>query len=254
MKRLYGFVIASMATAFLLLLPPAASAQSGAPDSDGAPGSAGDSLARIDSYRVYAKGGFSYDFETTEEDGQRSLMRVSVRLEPAEEALVKYLEPVKERGRAILVRGNAFWLYEPGMKNSLRISPRQLLFGQASAGDVSRISFNTMYDLVSTEKTALGFALRLKAKPNAGATYDLVDLETDAQERPLAAKCRGSSGTLMKTIRYDGYQSYGGKVLLVSFSIRDEIEGKTTSVRLGGYDASLPPESAYSIQALKNYR
>jgi hypothetical protein len=111
-----------------------------------------------------------------------------------------------------------------------------------------------MYDLKSTERIEGGLKLRLKAKSGAGATYDLVDLTTDSGYRPLVAECRGSSGSLMKTLRYDGYKTIDGKLLLVAFTIRDEIGGKTTTVRLGNFDAAVPSESAFSVQALKNYR
>jgi outer membrane lipoprotein-sorting protein len=218
-----------------------------------APGSA-DILAAIDSFRSLGGSGYSCDFATIEDSGEASLMRVSVRLSGSEAALVKYLEPARQRGRVVLVRGNAFWLYEPGMKSAIRISPRQILFGQASAGDVSRISFRSTYELLSSEASEGGYRLRLKAKPGAGATYDLVDLRTGADYRPTRAECRGSSGTLMKTINYQGYETIGGRSLLTSFTIRDEVNGKSTRVRLGAFDPGIPPESTFSVQALKHYK
>jgi hypothetical protein len=219
-----------------------------------------DALAKVDAFRSLGGSGYSYDFATLEDGGVASLMRVSVRLGgPAspggmEAALVKYLEPARQRGRAVLVRGNAFWIYEPGMKNAMRISPRQLLFGQASAGDVSRISFSSMYELTGSEAAEGGFRLSLKARPGAGATYDLVDLRTGADYRPLRAECRGASGALMKTIIYDTYEAIGDRTLLTGFEIRDEVDGKTTKVSLGKFDRVLPPESAFAVSALKYYR
>ena len=211
-------------------------------------------LASVDAFRSFGGSGYSYDFATTEEGGVNSLMRVSVRWGEAEAALVKYLEPAKQKGRFVLVRGNAFWLYEAGMSSAIRISPRQILFGQASAGDVSRISFQSMYELAASEATEAGFRLRLKAKSGAGATYDLVDLITAEDYRPLSAECRGASGKLMKTIIYDGYEMVQGRKLLTSFSIRDEIEGKTTRVHLGNFASGALPDSAFSVQGLKYSR
>jgi hypothetical protein len=239
--------------ASLLLILVVGSARLGAEDAGAA------TLAAVDSFRSFGGSGYSYDFATVEDTGEASLMRVSVLLgDPAkggmEAALVKYLDPVKQRGRAVLVRGNAFWLFESGMKTAIRISPRQLLFGQASAGDVSRISFRTMYALQSSEASEGGYRLRLKAKPGAGATYELVELRTGADYRPASAACMGANGLLMKTILYEGYERIGGRELLTSFSIRNEIDGKTTKVSLGNFDSSVPPESAYSVQALKYYR
>ncbi len=208
-------------------------------------------LAKADAYRLFAEGGFSYDFWTEDAKGEVSLMRVSVRLDDEEAALVRYLEPVGHRGRAVLVRGNTFWFFEPGMKSALRISPRQILFGQASAGDVSRINYRTMYRVQKVAEEGGKTVLALAAKAGAGATYDAVDLVTDADWRPLEARCRGSSGTLMKTIRYEKYESIGGKVLLTEFTLYDEIHKEKQRVKLSRYSADLPPVSAFSVQALR---
>jgi hypothetical protein len=208
-------------------------------------------LAKVDSFRLYAARGYSYDFATSESDGTESLMRVAVSLGDGESALVRYLEPLKERGRAVLVRGSSFWLFESGMKSALRISPRQMLSGQAAAGDVSRIAFGPMYEIVSRGQTDSGFLLSLKAKPKAGATYDQVELETDLAYRPTRARCKGASGLLMKTIDYDGYALIGGKDLLVGFSIADAIGKTVTRIRLSNFSPELPPESAFSVQALR---
>jgi hypothetical protein len=212
-------------------------------------------LEKVDSYRSFGGSGFSYDFATSEDGSESSLMRVFVHSRGTESVLVKYVEPIKERGRTLFLRGNAFWLYEPGMKNAIRVSPRQLLFGQASAGDISRISFRAMYDIESVlGAKGGGQSFKLKAKANVGATYDLVELRTDAEMRPQVAECRGSSGTLIKTIRYTGYESIDGKQLLTAFTISDAICGKTTAVHLSNFSSEIPAESAFSIQALKYNR
>lgn len=208
-------------------------------------------LARIDAFRVYDESGFSYDLTTTGDDGQRSKMRVSVRLGGEEAALVRYSEPVKQRGQTVLVRGNSFWLFQPGMRNALRIAPRQIIFGQASAGDISRISFGTMYAVESRKETDGAIEIGLKAKPGANATYDLVDLRVDLDYRPISARCRGKSGTLMKTIRYEKFETIAGKALLTEFVIVDEINKKSERLLLSGFDAKVPPLSEFSVQALR---
>jgi outer membrane lipoprotein-sorting protein len=208
-------------------------------------------MAAIDAFRVYDESGFSYDMTAVEPGGKTSVMRVSVRLKGGEAALVRYREPASERGRAVLVRGNSFWLFEPGMKNALRISPRQILTGQASAGDISRISFSLMYQVVSASGGPEGMTYSLKAKAGAGATYDLVELSTGPGHRPLRAVCRGKNGTLMKTIEYGGTQVVGGKTLIVEFAISDEVEKKTQTMRFSNFDRSIPPDAEFSVQALR---
>lgn len=207
-------------------------------------------LEKADSFRAFNNTGFSYDLSTLDEEGAASLMRVSVRLIEEEAALVRYMEPANQRGQIVLVRGDAFWLYEPGMASALRISPRQILFGQASAGDLSRISFAAMYDVAAREDAKDLILLKLKAKPNAGATYELVDLYIDALSRPVKALCKGKSGSLMKTIRYTKYEKLGGKTLLSEFVITDEISKRSERLSLSAFSAEMPPDAYFSVQAL----
>lgn len=235
----------SMAILALALSPALLSAQAADPASTGDA-----ALAKADSFRAFNDTGFSYDFATKDDGGETSLMRVSVRLGGDEAALVRYLEPSKQRGQAVLVRGNVFWLHQPGMKRALRISPRQILFGQASAGDISRISFRAMYSVASSGEAGGLTLLGLKAKPGANATYDFVDLYVDANCRPVKAICKGKSGTAMKTISYESYERIAGKELLTEFTLVDEIGKKRERMKLSNFDPSIPPAGDFSVQAL----
>lgn len=234
------------AAAFAAAAPAGAQAAQGAEDDEAA-------LARVDSYRAFAEPGFSFDFSSSGVEGE-SLMRVSVRTGSEDAALVRYLEPAKRRGRLVLVRGGSFWLLDRDMKSPIRISPRQLLFGQASAGDVSRIGFRSMYSVTGRSRKGGDIVLSLEAKSGAGATYDLVELRTDPGFRPIEASCRGRSGALIKTIRYLKYERVAGKELLAEFEILDEASGKIERVRLSNFDAATPPESAFAVQALRFQR
>jgi hypothetical protein len=210
-------------------------------------------LAKADSYRAFSESGFSFDFTSSGVEGE-SRMRVSVRTGSEDAALVRYLEPAKRRGRLVLVRGGSFWLLDKDMKSPIRISPRQLLFGQASAGDVSRIGFRSMYSVAGRRSSGGDIVLSLEARSGAGATYDLVELRADSGYRPIEAACKGRSGALIKTIRYLKYERVAGKELLTEFEILDEASGEIERVRLSNFDAATPPESAFAVQALRFQR
>jgi hypothetical protein len=235
--------VAALAVAlFLLVAAPQASAQTRSDDRR--------ALERIDSFRSFDEAGYSFDFSTQGSEGE-GLMRVSVRLSGEEAALVRYLEPAKHRGRIVLVRGNSFWLLDSGMKKPLRISPRQLLLGQAAAGDITRISYALMYEIVGRTEARDGFVFDLAARKDAEATYDRVALRTDSSFRPIEAACRGRSGTLIKTIKYERYETVAGKELLTGFSIVDEASSEIERVRLSNFDRSVPPASAFAVQGLR---
>ena len=209
-------------------------------------------LAKVDAYREYAKSGFAFDFTLTEANGSRSVMRVSLDGDNREISLAKYLEPKKYARRVVLTVKNAFFIYDRGMAAPVRITPREMMFGQASAGDITRITFGGMYSVESAERKDGAIELCLKAIPDKGATYDLIDLRVDgATFKPTLAECKGSSGTAIKTIAYDSYEAVQGKELLTAFRITDCATGKTSEVRLGNFSTATLPHASFTVEAMK---
>lgn len=141
------------------------------------------------------------------------------------------------------------------MMSPIRITPREMLFGQASAGDITRIAFAGMYSIEKVKKTDGEYHLELKAIPNVGATYDLIDLLVNAADgKPIQADCKGSSGTLMKTIVYDGFSSINGKMLLTGFTLKDSKTGDSCTVILDNFSKETYPESSFTVEAIKHVR
>lgn len=212
-------------------------------------------LKKVDSFREFSKSGFSFDFGVTESNASKSLMRVSLSNENKGTSIVRYMEPKKYRRRIVLTIENSFFIYDQGMMAPIRITPREMLFGQASAGDITRIAFAGMYSIETVKKTDAVYHLELKALPNAGATYDLIDLSVNAIDgKPIQADCKGSSGRLMKTISYDGFSIINGKVLLTGFTIHDSTSKDSCTVVLDNFSNDTYPESSFSVEAIKHVR
>jgi hypothetical protein len=213
-------------------------------------------LEKTDAFRSFKSGGFSFDFTVREEgSAQDSVMRIYIKAGASDTALCRYREPASSRGRSVLVIGHTFWLFDQGMATPLRVTPRQMLSGQASAGDVTRITFSDMYSVENSEKLPGRMLLHLKAVPGRGATYDKVDLLVEERDgRPVSAACRGASGSLMKTIDYLAFDDTGGRELLASFRIKDEASGKFSMITLSNYGAETLADSKFQVQALKYLR
>ncbi|HHU36866.1 MAG TPA: outer membrane lipoprotein-sorting protein [Treponema sp.] len=212
-------------------------------------------LKKVDSFRQFSSSGFSFDFAVTENNGTKSLMRVSLSNENKDTSIVRYMEPKKYRRRIVLTLQNSFFIYDQGMMSPIRITPREMLFGQASAGDITRIAFAGMYSIENIEKTDAVYHLELKGLPNAGATYDLIDLTVNATDgKPIQADCKGSSGRLMKTIIYDGFRNIQGKDLLTAFTIKDSSTGETSTVLLDNFSTDTYPDSSFTVEAIKHVR
>jgi hypothetical protein len=224
------------------------------PGETGAAGSA--VLLKVDSFREFAKSGFSFDFGVIEEGrAGQSLMRVYLNELGRDTSIAQYREPKKYSRRVVLALGNTFYVYDQGMPAPIRVTPREMLFGQASAGDITRISFSGMYLVESIEEREGKLFLRLKAIPGKGATYDLIDLTASAVDfRPVQADCKGASGIIVKTLKYETFETIGGKELLSGFTITELSTKKTSRVRLGNYSLETLPSSSFAVDALKYVR
>ena len=180
-------------------------------------------LVMVDSYRLIEKDGFSFDFTLSEKNGDEAsdyTMRVHVKDTTGESAVCKYISPVKMKGRIVLVDGKKFWYLDQGMRSPIRISSRQMLFGQASAGDITRIVFYNFYSI--SEKTEADdlIVLKLKALPQKGAIYNSIHLYVEPETyKPVFAECFAKSGQLLKKIKYTDYGVYKGREVLTGMEI-----------------------------------
>jgi outer membrane lipoprotein-sorting protein len=213
-------------------------------------------LARVDAYRAFSDTGFSFDFALSEEGGGKSLMRVYLDSANRDNnSIAQYLEPRRYNRRVVLSLGHSFYIYDQGMMAPIRITPREMLFGQAAAGDITRISFTVSYSVEQIQRNGDQLVLHLKAKPDKDATYDLIELRVNAAAyKPLQAECKGASGTVIKLITYTQFERINGRELLTGFTITDSATGKVSTIGLGNFRQDTLPSSGFSVEALKNVR
>lgn len=109
-------------------------------------------------------------------------------------------------GQKFLTNGPDLFFYAPRTKRAIRLTPLQSLRGQASIGDIARLSFENDYSAdevplpVSTCPNNDCVALELKSK-NLGATYEKIILIVQFQKggyRPISASLFVASGKLFK--------------------------------------------------------
>lgn len=191
-----------------------------------------DVLKKVDERRLIEN--LSFEMEITSMDGDKQIDRYTiagfVKSDlTTNKALVYFVQPSAVKDRKMLMEGNYIWVLFPRTKNAIRLSPMQVLLGEASNGDVARTSFSTDYDVVSvtTEKRAsqMCYRLNLKTKESAqGSTYGQIDLWVDKQTYlPLYADFYTDSGKLMKKVDYSDYKDYGGKTYASRLDIHDAL-------------------------------
>lgn len=156
------------------------------------------------------------DVETAEKNGDKDSMRVVVKSN-GDDNMMEILEPVKARGRKILMRGNNMWFSSPSVTKPVPISPRQRLTGQASYGDIAATNYVKDYSavLLADEllETVPCYVLELTASSKS-VTYDKVKYWI-AQDTGLGIRAEfyTVSGKHIKTARfkYDNHINAGEK-------------------------------------------
>jgi outer membrane lipoprotein-sorting protein len=160
-------------------------------------------------------------------------------------SIMRFVQPLRDAGKVMLKNGSDLWLYDPGTKASIRISPQQRLVGQASNGDVVTVNFARDYRATLMGEEAIqdgerhthqSFRLHL-ASASPDATYGSIDLWVDAtSEAPLKARFFSESGRLLKTAYYRRFQNQLGAERPTETVIIDGLQPQAvTIVRLTDY-------------------
>jgi len=141
-------------------------------------------------------------------------------------SLLAFADPASVKGRKMLMDGNIVYLLFPRTTNPIRLSPLQVLLGQASNGDVVRTAFSDDYDVSSLSDADRGgmpcylFLLTLK-KDRTDASYQKVSLWVE-KETLRAVYAEFSTGDkLLKQATYSDYRSTLGKDFPFSVDIHD---------------------------------
>ena len=141
-------------------------------------------------------------------------------------SLLAFANPASVKGRRMLMDGNIVYLLFPRTTNPIRLSPLQVLMGQASNGDVVRTSVSQDYDVASLTETerdglrCLLFALVVK-ESRREASYKKVLLWVEKETlRPVYAEFF-TGDTLLKRAFYKDYRTALGKELPFVMDIYD---------------------------------
>jgi len=192
-------------------------------------------LRKIDEIRAPADT-FVFDLKVTykKENGEEAIQKLTVYVKEAEKSLVKFTYPPENKGRLLLMVGNNMWIYIPGTRAPIRISPQQRLLGQVSNGDVARVVYALDYKaklLLEEEIDKIEYLkLELIAKSNQ-APYNKILLWAEKEGfKPRKAEFYAASGKLLKTAFYKGYTQVMGKERPLILEIDDELRENEYSI------------------------
>ncbi len=185
-------------------------------------------LEKVDTVRAPADD-FTFIAAVTGPDGER--LKLSVRVGGRTKSLVRYLEPRRSAGRSLLFIEHNMWVYVPGTRQVLRISPQQRVLGGVASADVARMVFSLDYRLDSVEELAGEGGERRRrlnlSRRSKGAAYARIELLAGGEEaRPLEADLFAATGRRrLKTTYFEGYREVLGGWRPTVLRVIDHVKG-----------------------------
>ncbi len=186
-------------------------------------------LAQVDARRRIDN--LSFVLEMTSFDGDRkvdsnTLWGFVKGIGSGSKSLISFADPASVKGRKMLMDGNIVYLLFPRTTNPIRLSPLQVLLGQASNGDVVRTAFSDDYDVASlsdVDRNGVAcylFSLTIK-KGHTDSSYPKVSLWVEKETlRPAYAEFF-TGDKLLKQATYSDYRATRGKDFPFSVDIHD---------------------------------
>ncbi len=192
--------------------------------------SPGELLAQVDARRNIPDLSFVLQMTSYEGEKQRDSQTLwgYVKVTPGQnKSLIAFAAPASVKGRRMLMDGSTVYLLFPKTKNPIRLSPLQILLGEASNGDVARTGFASDYDVASladADREGVAchqFTLAVK-ESQKDASYRKVVLWVEKSTlRVRDAEFYGSDGTLLKRAFYREYGAAEGKDFPMALDIYD---------------------------------
>lgn len=159
--------------------------------------------------------------------------------------LIKTLEPVRDRGRDLLMIDEEMWAYIPNLKRPVRVSLSQKLTGQAANGDIGRMRWSGDYTASIETENASSWTLYLYANKK-GLTYEQIRVWVSKKDfSPERAEYLTGSGKVLKRTRFEGYRILAGKLRPSRLEIESAVNSseKSTieveSMTSKGFDVSV---------------
>jgi outer membrane lipoprotein-sorting protein len=216
-----------------------------------------DGAALLDAVdRVRAPGNhFTFDIELQDQSGVQLELKVMVR--DRSKGLVRYVSPVKVAGRSILYVGRSMWVYVPGSRRELRISPQQQVLGGVASADIARIVYSADYEVVSSSDGPKGLRiLHLKSRGNSAA-YAKIDLAVNpSNSHPIFAEFYASNGKRkIKTLHFEGYKQVLGRLRPMAVRVVDHLDGdKVTRMKYSNMRPEETPAAWYQPSFLNKLK
>ncbi len=162
-----------------------------------------------------------------------------------------------QKGQKYLSTPGGYWLYAPRTRRALRLTALQVLRGQASIGDVSRLRFADDYSasyLLGADQNRGGQAcwvIALKSKSPRSTYASAVMWVRQSNGAPVHADLMALSGRKLKEVDFAPASSDGGSLVVRTATYIDGVNpAKRTRVEILSVKQANNPLTLYRPEAL----
>lgn len=155
------------------------------------------------------------NISTTAPDKSAYRRKYQVLSKGNENSIVMTTEPASERGQILLMKGRDLWIFMPEISQPIRLSMSQRLTGQVANGDLARANFAGDYnativriDIIDGDKY---YVLELIGVDRSVTYHKVLYWVRQSDFWPYRAEFYSLSNRLLKTARYDNFQTILGK-------------------------------------------
>lgn len=193
---------------------------------------------------------FITDIELISPDKTMQL-KVYSKKETRVKSLAVYLLPKKEKGKLLLMKEEDLWIYIPGTRRALRITPMQRLMGGVSNGDITRLRWSMDYDAKLIDEDENMYKMELTAITKNATYYRLLLSIEKVSFKPIKAKVYLKSEKLYKTISFTGFKTFSGKIMATNLTFIDHLKAdKETLMTFSNVENKEVPNNYFNRTAM----
>jgi len=152
----------------------------------------------------------------------------------SDNTIVMVTEPAVDRGQIMLMKGRELWVFLPNVSQPVRLSLAQRLTGQVANGDLARANFSGDYapKVLRTERIdgEDHYVLELTAVDRSVAYSRVLYWVKQKNYFPHKAEFYSLSNRLLKTCRYENFQTMAGRPRPTKLVMQDALRKGEESV------------------------
>lgn len=155
----------------------------------------------------------------------------------------------KEKGRAVLMKGERMWLLTPGSKRAIPVTPQQRLVGSAAGGDLARLKLAGDFEPAGIQEATLDgepcWRIELAARRPSVPYRRAVLWVRKEGELPRAVDFYFASGKLAQTVRFAPPVRMEGRPFIAGLTLGDPKHPARAAMRLSAVAVGEPDPARF---------